>query len=73
MNKEITKTVGVILVIYFLGYIFTGVIGGLANILTALYALSLIRTKNVIAIKTVLVMSLVFNGGVALYVLLGPF
>ena len=73
MNKEVIKTAGTVLLIYFLGYLITQVVGGFANILVALYALSLIRTKNLIAIKTVLILLLVFNGGVLLYVLLQPF
>ena len=72
MNKEIIKTAGTVLLIYSLGYVFTGVLGGLANILVALYALSLVKTRSLIAIKTVLILLLVFNGGVALWVLLGP-
>jgi len=72
MNKEILQTLGILALIYIADYLLLpNVIGTLANIIIPIYGLNLVKKRKIFAIKTVLIVLLIFNLGIMGYILFG--
>ncbi len=68
MNKEVTKTVGIMLALYAIDYLLVGTIGGLTNFIVPFYGLSLIKNQKFQAVETVLAILFLVNLGMVVYI-----
>ena len=69
MKNNIIKTIGVVVGIYFLIYLLTGMMGFVGNAAVAIYGLGLVKKKDWASTRILLLFLIVINASLLLWLL----